>query len=107
MLDLRCKPKVLQSGLGGWLGLHSCCLKAFHLHAEERPFNESAAQVRKLLSRDKKELMGAEEIGQRARTEFDEEETVEEISSTNGSSDGSSIRTRNFGGGQCALPVPC
>ena len=88
------------------MGLQPRCLKPTSLHAEERPFNESAAQVRKLLSRDKKELMGAEEIGQRARTEFDEEETIEDISSTNGSSDGSSIRTRNFGGGQFAMPVP-
>ena len=90
----------MQGRFGELPGLHSSCLKAIHLLAEERPFNESAAQVRKLLSRDKKELMGAEEIGQRARTEFDEEETVEEISSTNGSNDGSSLRTRNFGGGQ-------
>lgn len=39
----------------------------------ERNFNEGAAQVRRLLDRDRRELMGEEDIGQSLKTEFDEE----------------------------------
>jgi hypothetical protein len=67
------------------------------IQAAERPFNEGAAQVRRLLSRDKRELTGLEEIGQRARAEFDED-----VPSTTGNGNGASMqdsdRTRNFGG---------
>ena len=35
-------------------------------------FDEGAAQVQRLLQRDRKELMGVEEIGEGFRAEFDE-----------------------------------
>ena len=40
---------------------------------EEEIFDEGAAQVQRLLSRDRKELTGIEDIGQGFQTEFDEE----------------------------------
>lgn len=54
--------------------------------------------MKKLLTRDKRELMGVEQIGQRARTEFDEEDSKP---STSGSDNGSSSKenTRLFGEG--------
>lgn len=63
------------------------------------PFDEGAAQVKKLLTRDKRELMGVEQIGQRARTEFDEEDSKP---STSGSDNGSTSKenTRLFGEGR-------
>lgn len=69
------------------------------------PFNEGAAQVKKLLTRDKRELMGVEQIGQRARTEFDEESTSEQKPSTSGSDDASNsgASTRRFGEGRLTL----
>ena len=68
------------------------------LRADRGPFNEGAAQVKKLLTRDKRELMGVEQIGQRARTEFDEEDSKP---STSGSENGSTSKenTRLFGEG--------
>ena len=36
-------------------------------------FDEGAAQVKRLLERDRKELMGLEEIGSNLKTEFDED----------------------------------
>lgn len=47
--------------------------------AETRPFNEGAAQVRKLLQRDRQELMGLEEVGEKLNTEFGEEPTALEV----------------------------
>lgn len=63
------------------------------------PFDEGAAQVKKLLTRDKRELMGVEQIGQRARTEFDEDDSTP---STSASESGSSSKpsTRLFGEGR-------
>ena len=67
--------------------------------ADRGPFDEGAAQVKKLLTRDKRELMGVEQIGQRARTEFDEDDSTPSTSdSDNGSS--SKPSTRLFGVGQ-------
>jgi len=67
--------------------------------ADRGPFDEGAAQVKKLLTRDKRELMGVEQIGQRARTEFDEDDSTPSTSdSANGSS--SKPSTRLFGEGQ-------
>ena len=56
--------------------------------------------------------MGVEQIGQRARTEFDEENTSEQKPSTSGSNDvsNSGASTRRFGEGMptCANSVmPC
>ena len=39
----------------------------------EEAFDEGAAQVQRLLSRDRKELTGIEDIGQGFQTEFDDE----------------------------------
>lgn len=68
------------------------------IRADRGPFDEGAAQVKKLLTRDKRELMGVEQIGQRARTEFDEEDSKP---STSGSENGSTSKenTRLFGEG--------
>jgi hypothetical protein len=44
-------------------------------------FDEGAAQVKRLLNRDRKELMGFEEIGSSLKTEFDEDTSA----STSGS----------------------
>lgn len=41
-------------------------------------FDEGAAQVQRLLQRDRKELMGVEEIGEGFRAEFDEESQADE-----------------------------
>jgi len=75
---------------------------------ERGPFNEGAAQVKKLLTRDKRELMGVEQIGQRARTEFDEESTSEQKPSTSGSDDvsNSGASTRRFGEGRSQQKSP-
>ena len=72
-------------------------------YADRGPFDEGAAQVKKLLTRDKRELMGVEQIGQRARTEFDEDDSKP---STSGSDNGSTSKenTRLFGEGVC---YPC
>ncbi len=59
----------------------------------ERPFDEGAAQVRRLLERDVKEMTGIEEIGSAYRTEFDED----------GGSAPASTSTKAVGGaGVCA-----
>ncbi len=56
-------------------------------------FDEGAAQVQRLLQRDRKELTGIEEIGAGFRTEFDEgpsdKKEEEEKPSTSGRSNGS------------------
>ncbi|CAL8467618.1 g7156 [Coccomyxa elongata] len=55
-------------------------------------FDEGAAQVQRLLQRDRKELTGIEEIGAGFKTEFDEGESSEKeeaVTSTSGSSNGS------------------
>ena len=74
--------------------------------ADRGPFDEGAAQVKKLLTRDKRELMGVEQIGQRARTEFDEEDSKP---STSGSDNGFTVKenTRLFGEGLvcCCSPA--
>ena len=45
----------------------------------EEAFDEGAAQVQRLLSRDRKELTGIEDIGQGFQTEFDENVPEKEI----------------------------
>lgn len=77
-------------------------LSLFRIQAQDKdrgPFDEGAAQVKKLLTRDKRELMGVEQIGQRARTEFDEDDSTP---STSDSDKGSSSKpsTRLFGEGR-------
>ncbi|BDA42730.1 hypothetical protein COCOBI_03-6230 [Coccomyxa sp. Obi] len=56
-------------------------------------FDEGAAQVQRLLQRDRKELTGIEEIGAGFKTEFDEGESSEKeeeaVTSTSGRSNGS------------------
>ena len=66
--------------------------------ADRGPFDEGAAQVKKLLTRDKRELMGVEQIGQRARTEFDEEDSKPSTSASENGSTGKE-NTRLFGEG--------
>ena len=77
-------------------------VQAFDCSTDRGPFDEGAAQVKKLLTRDKRELMGVEQIGQRARTEFDEEDNKP---STSGSDNGTASKenTRLFGEGQCCV----
>lgn len=56
-------------------------------------FDEGAAQVQRLLQRDRKELTGIEDIGAGFRTEFDDgdcaEQEEQESPSTSGRSNGS------------------
>lgn len=92
-----CRARTFQSSPA----LRSCRRRSskFVVSAQDqdrRPFNEGAAQVKKLLNRDKRELMGAEQIGERARTEFDEDDNKP---STSGRSNGASSTesTRLFG----------
>ena len=80
----------------------SAHVKCYVAVTDRRPFNEGAAQVKKLLNRDKRELMGAEQIGERARTEFDEDDNKPSTSSrSNGAS--STESTRLFGEGMWAM----
>ena len=67
----------------------------------ERNFNEGAAQVRRLLDRDRRELMGEEDIGQSLKTEFDEEPGASSsdagsIGSASNSTDSLAAATRTF-----------
>ncbi len=75
--------------------MHTC-------NADRGPFDEGAAQVKKLLTRDKRELMGVEQIGQRARTEFDEDDSAPSTSGADNGS-GSKPSTRLFGEGNAVI----
>jgi hypothetical protein len=69
---------------------------------DQYDFDEGAAQVQRLLERDRKELMGIEDIGASFRTEFDEEEQEDESKEQqNGepSSSGRSAATSPFTAG--------
>ena len=46
---------------------------------EEGTFDEGAAQVQRLLFRDRKELTGIEDIGQGFQTEFDDEGSEQKV----------------------------
>lgn len=50
----------------------------------EEAFDEGAAQVQRLLSRDRKELTGIEDLGQGFQAEFDESAPEREIKKTEG-----------------------
>lgn len=65
----------------------------------EESFDEGAAQVQRLLSRDRKELTGIEDIGQGFQTEFDDDVPEKKQPETNGAKQPASKPTSTFSSG--------